>query len=209
MGIYITTEDNVAEDLLFTLTAYSDCCVIIPNEPDLDALAAGWGLCGLLEMVWHREIPLLTGSRPKDPGALWVLDALFAPLQVTRSLYCEGSMALVLVSASLQDASTLLAQQHLLPQAIIDRRLCRCPSHVPFWDVRPSVAATSSIISSYYRDLHLKPEPKVALAMLSALRVKNQMLTPDQTHLDREMLEWLTEITRENDLKPWENSSGS
>ena len=62
-----------------------------------------------------------------------------------------------------------------------------------FRDVRPRAAASASIAASYLAEQGLEPGPKLATALLFAIRTETRGGETYHSRLDRSVLLWLTE----------------
>jgi nanoRNase/pAp phosphatase (c-di-AMP/oligoRNAs hydrolase) len=93
----------------------------------------------------------------------------------------------------LGSSNHLVTRGGLRPVAVVDHHCGGSPPlDVPFADIRPSVAATATIVASYLREQGIEPGLKLASAMLYAIRTETCGCETEHSQLDRMMVLWLT-----------------
>ena len=121
-------------------------------------------------------------------------ELLEPPLQLVSSIDSPADTATILVDCEAGGTNQLLTRQALDPVAVIDHHTQPAnPPHIRFRDVRPDVVACATIAGSYLREQQIEPGPKLATAMLFAMRTETRGEEFCYSPLDRSMLMWLTE----------------
>ncbi len=238
-----------SERLLKALAPYSALRIVTHDNPDPDAIAAGWGLYRLFAEHFDKPIEFVAGGAIVRAENRHLVDLLDPPLRIVNGLAEDSDTAIVLVDCGLGTSNHLATRERLHPVAVIDHHsLCHksarsngsngsngtvglsaesnvtsgvpasgsatatsalsdsgafalgtCAStngslsEVEFADIRPSVAATATIVASYLREQGIEPGVKLASAMLYAMRTETCGCETEHSELDRSIMCWLTE----------------
>jgi nanoRNase/pAp phosphatase (c-di-AMP/oligoRNAs hydrolase) len=175
------------------LADYSVVRIVTHDNPDPDAMAAGWGLYTLFQERLDCPVELVGGGAIVRAENRHMVDLLNPPLHIVDKLDDEANAATVLVDCTLGTSNHLATRGHLQPTAIIDHHFGGpSPNGVPFTDIRPFVAATATIVASYLREQGIEPGVKLASAMLYAIRTETCGCETEHSPLDRTMVLWLT-----------------
>jgi nanoRNase/pAp phosphatase (c-di-AMP/oligoRNAs hydrolase) len=187
-----------SERLLRALSDYSLVRIVTHDNPDPDAMAAGWGLYTLFQERLDCPVELVGGGAIVRAENRHLVDLLNPPLQIVEKLDDDESTANILVDCGLGTSNHLVTRVHLQPVAIIDHHCIdqhrggTDPEGVAFTDIRPFVAATATIVASYLREQGIEPGVKLATAMLYAIRTETCGCETEHSPLDRSMVCWLT-----------------
>ncbi len=182
-----------SERLLRVLSDYSLVRIVTHDNPDPDAMAAGWGLYTLFQERLDCPVELVGGGAIVRAENRHLVDLLNPPLQIVEQLDNVETTAHILVDCGLGTSNHLATRDHLQPVAIIDHhRGETAPEGVAFTDIRPFVAATATIVASYLREQGIEPGVKLATAMLYAIRTETCGCETEHSPLDRSMVCWLT-----------------
>jgi nanoRNase/pAp phosphatase (c-di-AMP/oligoRNAs hydrolase) len=182
-----------SERLLHVLADYSLVRIVTHDNPDPDAMAAGWGLYALFQERLDCPIELVGGGAVVRAENRHLVDLLNPPLQIVDRLDDDPKAATVLVDCTLGSSNHLATRSSLTPVAIIDHHCSGAPpENVAFADIRPRVAATATIVASYLREQGIEPGVKLASAMLYAIRTETCGCETEHSQLDRTMVLWLT-----------------
>jgi nanoRNase/pAp phosphatase (c-di-AMP/oligoRNAs hydrolase) len=182
-----------SERLLYALADYSLVRIVTHDNPDPDAMAAGWGLYTLFQERLDCPVELVGGGSIVRAENRHLVDLLNPPLQMVDKLEHDAMTANVLVDCGLGTTNHLATRGELEPVAIIDHHFGGpCADHVPFTDIRPFVAATATIVASYLREQGIEPGIKLASAMLYAIRTETCGSETEHSPLDRSIVLWLT-----------------
>jgi nanoRNase/pAp phosphatase (c-di-AMP/oligoRNAs hydrolase) len=183
-----------SERLLHVLSDYSLVRIVTHDNPDPDAMAAGWGLYTLFQERLDCPVELVGGGAIVRAENRHMVDLLNPPLQIVDKLGDDEKTANILVDCGLGTSNHLATRERLNPVAIIDHHCGGlAPDNVAFTDIRPFVAATATIVASYLREQGIEPGLKLATAMLYAIRTETCGCETEHSPLDRAMVCWLTD----------------
>jgi nanoRNase/pAp phosphatase (c-di-AMP/oligoRNAs hydrolase) len=182
-----------SERLLKVLEPYSSIRIVTHDNPDPDAIAAGWGLHRLLNEHFDRRIDFVAGGAIVRAENRHLVELLDPPLQIVDRVIEDPETATILVDCGLGTSNHLATRERLRPVAVIDHHtISRAPVDVAFADIRPSVAATATISAAYLREQGIEPGVKLASAMLYAMRTETCGCETQHSELDRSIMLWLT-----------------
>jgi nanoRNase/pAp phosphatase (c-di-AMP/oligoRNAs hydrolase) len=182
-----------SDELLQTLRGYDRIFVVMHDNPDPDAIASGWGVQVLVQE--KLGIPV----RPVGGGAIvraenrHMVDLLEPPIELVDHVDFDAGTAAVLVDCGAEATNHVVTRQRIKPVAIIDHHTNGNSSHASYVDIRPDVAASATIVASYLREQDIELGPKLATAMLYAVRTETCGHETHFSPLDRSILPWLTE----------------
>ena len=180
--------------MLEALEPYQDLVVIMHDNPDPDAIATGWAVHTLVRECLDRKPRLVGGGAIVRAENRQLVSLLEPPIELTSELDLARPTGVILVDCGLTAVNHLPFAGLLDPVAVIDHHpSSRAASDlVPFQDVRPEVAASSSIAASYLWELKLEPDPRLASALLYAIRTETCGFETAHSPLDRQAIRWLT-----------------
>lgn len=182
-----------SERLLAALSEYDVVRIVTHDNPDPDAIAAGWGLYALFQSRLDCGVELVAGGAIIRAENRHLVDLLNPPIRIVNSLDNDPTTAIVLVDCGWGTTNHLATRSRLTPVAIVDHHLGnKAPSDVLFTDIRPAVAATATIVASYLREQGIDPGMKLATAMLYAIRTETCGCETEHSPLDRAIVLWLT-----------------
>src|SRR5580692_3889281 len=183
-----------SERLLRVLAPYSSIRIVTHDNPDPDAIAAGWGLHRLFTEHFDRPIEFVAGGAIVRAENRHMVELLNPPLRIVDRLAEDPDTATVLVDCGLGTSNHLATRDRLRPVAVIDHHaVARTPADIAFADIRPAVAATATIVANYLREQSIEPGVKLATAMLYAMRTETCGCETEHSELDRSIMLWLTE----------------
>jgi len=186
--------DARSQLLLDELAEYEKFLIVTHDNPDPDAIAAGWAIYDLIQKKLSKSVRLIGGGGIVRAENRHMAELLEPPLQLVSSIDSPADTATILVDCEAGGTNQLLTRQALDPVAVIDHHSQNANQpHVRFRDVRPDVVACVTIAGSYLREQQLEPGPKLATAMLFAMRTETRGEEFCYSPLDRSMLNWLTE----------------
>lgn len=194
MAVTQQTRLATSEEFLHTLEPFERVLVVTHDNPDPDAIAAGWGILALVEERLEKPVALVAGGAIVRAENRHMVELLSPPLRMVSEIKTTSECALVLVDCGLGTSNHLLTRQGLRPVAILDHHeVHQRPAEVTFIDQRPDVAATASIVADYLQQQAVEPGEKLATAMLYAIRTETRGYETHHTDLDRQVVLWLTE----------------
>jgi nanoRNase/pAp phosphatase (c-di-AMP/oligoRNAs hydrolase) len=173
--------------------AYESFVVVMHDNPDPDAIAAGWALRALCRDRLGKTPRLVGGGaivRAENRHLVKVLDP---PIELVHDLEVSETTAAILVDCGYAADNHLLAQEQVHPVAVIDHHLPRATPkrRLAFRDVRPKAAAAASIAGSYLREQKIRPGARLATALYYAIRTETRGAQVHHSRLDRSVLRWL------------------
>ena len=193
VNLSLSRMDKSAE-LLATLRDYEWVLVVMHDNPDPDAIASGWGVAVLIEEKLGKPVRVIGGGAIVRAENRHMVELLQPPIELIQEIALSPETATILVDCSGEAANHLLTRQGITPVAIVDHHTNGVRTlRVPYEDIRPDVAASASIVASYLREQQVEPGPKLATAMLYAIRTETRGQETHHSALDREILPWLTE----------------
>lgn len=171
-----------ARRLLRTLAGRRNILLTTHMHPDPDAVGSAMGMCVLLDRrlgVGPATPGGVAGDKPRITVAAkgrvggGVNDSFLRAVGVTLApwdaVHLPDYDAVVLLDTQPQFAFSPLPPE-VVPTAVVDHHRGRGrKAKIPFWDVRPEVGATCSIVFSYFMELEEPIGPDLAATMLYAI----------------------------------------
>ena len=183
-----------SDELLEALAGYERFLIIAHDNPDPDAIATGWGLHSLLQDRLGRPARLVGGGAIVRAENRHMVELLRPPVELVDDVELDAGTATILVDCGIGTTNHLLTRAGVDPVAVVDHHLTGSRRRdLPFRDIRPSVAASTTIAASYLREQRIDPGDKLATAMLYAVRTETRGTETHYSHLDRSIVLWLTE----------------
>lgn len=185
---------NKSDRLLNVLEEYSRFVIVMHDNPDPDAIASGWGLEVLISEQLRRPVRVVGGGAIVRAENRHMVELLQPPIELVDDVVVDEQTATILVDCGNEAANHLLTRKGIRPVAVIDHHSKGAKqSKLPFDDIRPDVAASATIIASYLREHRIELGPKLATAMIYAIRTETCGHETHYSELDRMILPWLTE----------------
>ena len=184
-----------SDRLLSIVSQFQRCLVVMHDNPDPDAIAAGWAIQTLIWETSRIPSRLVAGGAIVRAENRHMVDLLTPPVELVDELGDLDSTATVLVDCGLGASNHLLTREAVQPTGIVDHHANGNggAKEVAFFDVRPNVAASASIAASYLREQQIEPGAKLATALVYAIRTETVACEFHFSKLDRSILPWLTE----------------
>jgi nanoRNase/pAp phosphatase (c-di-AMP/oligoRNAs hydrolase) len=193
--------------LLNLASKYRQVVVIMHDNPDPDAIASGWAILWLLRQKLGIEARLLGGGGIVRAENRQMVTLLNPPIELVQQFEASPGTAAILVDCGPAAGNHLLATALVRPIGVIDHHDITQPQQrLPFEDIRPNVAASATIASSYLREQKLRPHEKLATALLYAIRTETRGAETHYTRLDRRVVSWLSKLADPADLAEIENA---
>ncbi len=179
--------------LLAALGAYRAVLVVTHDNPDPDAMAAGWGLALLIRKRSRLPVRLVSGGRVIRAENRRMIDLLGPPVELVDRLDPGPRTAIVLVDCDPQATNHLVGRADLRPVAAVDhhQQQKRRP-RLKFRDIRTNLAASASIVTTYLREQGVWPTVRLATALLYAIHTETQGQETGFSQVDRDAASWLT-----------------
>jgi manganese-dependent inorganic pyrophosphatase len=136
-------------------------------------------------------------THSKDPGAI-VLDAAgkVSGIATKSNLLQPSPLKLVLVDHNELSQAVPGAEKVEILEVIDHHRLGNFHTDQPIRFINQPLGSTCSVVATLYRGAGINPEPAYAALMLAGLLSDTVILkSPTTTTLDRELAEWLAELS--------------
>jgi nanoRNase/pAp phosphatase (c-di-AMP/oligoRNAs hydrolase) len=202
-----TKRSSKSDQLLAVLAEYEHCLIVTHDNPDPDAIATGWAVHTLIEEKLGRPARLIGGGGIVRAENRHLVELLQPPIELVDDITQEPGTAAVLVDCGLGTSNHLLTRSRIQPVAVIDHHMNGTRGHrLPFRDIRENAAASASIAASYLREQRIEPGPKLASALLYAIRTETCGNETYHSRLDRSIILWLTARAEPSLLAEIENA---
>jgi nanoRNase/pAp phosphatase (c-di-AMP/oligoRNAs hydrolase) len=202
-----TKRRSRSDRLLAVLAGYERCLVVTHDNPDPDAIATGWAVHTLITEKLGKPTRLIGAGGIVRAENRHMVELLQPPMELVDESPREPDSAAVLVDCGLGTSNHLLTREGIEPIAVIDHHMNGTRGHhLPFRDIREDAAASASIGASYLREQRLEPGPKLASALLYAIRTETCGHETYHSRLDRSIIVWLTARAEPSLLAEIENA---
>ncbi len=191
---------------LEVISGYHSVLIVTHDNPDPDAISTGWAVMRLIQAKLHLPVRMVGGGHIVRAENRHMMELLRPPLELTDRAPLEPCTAVVLVDAGLDATNHLLAGSETLPVAVIDHHVTTEQARIPFRDIRPRVAASASIATSYLKNEGVEPGELLATALLYALKTETRGSETFYSSVDRAALTWLTRRSNPGLLAEIENA---
>ena len=195
MKTTLSPKSTASARLLDVLDDYEQILVVMHDNPDPDAIASGWGIEVLVRQKLQKPVRVVGGGAIVRAENHHMVDLLCPPIELVDEISVDKNTATILVDCGVEATNQLLTRQGIRPVGIIDQHTIGKKSPTTrFTDIRTDVAASATIVASYLREQGIDPGPKLATAMLYAVRTETCGYATQYSPLDRSILPWLTEF---------------
>jgi nanoRNase/pAp phosphatase (c-di-AMP/oligoRNAs hydrolase) len=178
---------------LNVLGEYASFLVVMHDNPDPDAIAAGWAISCLIERRLSGSVRLVGAGAIVRAENKHMVELLSPPVELVCEIAVDERTAAILVDCGLEKTNHLLTRASARPVAIIDHHVTGDEDRkLPFADIRTGVAASASIAASYLREQQIEPGMQLATAVLYAIRTETRGTATCHSPLDRSVVTWLT-----------------
>lgn len=158
--------------------------VLTHDNPDPDAIAAGWALMRVARKLHHIRADLAYGGIIGRGENRALLEVLRVPLRPLESLDLSSYQGVALVDCQPQTGNNSLPS-NLSPTVVIDHHpLRRQTREVPFYDVREDYGATVTIVSEYLLASDVRVDRRLATALFYAIKSETQNLGREASRAD-------------------------
>ncbi|MGE3780758.1 MAG: bifunctional oligoribonuclease/PAP phosphatase NrnA [Pirellulaceae bacterium] len=202
-----TARRSKSDLLLEVLDDYQRCLIVMHDNPDPDAVATGWAVHTLIVEKLGKPVRLVGGGGIVRAENRHMVELLQPPIELLDEIRPEAGTAAVLVDCGLGTTNHVLTRAAIHPVAVIDHHMNGTRGHrLPFRDIREKAAASASIAASYLREQRIEPGPKLASALLYAIRTETCGNETYHSRLDRSIIVWLTSRAEPSLLAEIENA---
>ncbi|HVR75041.1 MAG TPA: DHH family phosphoesterase [Planctomycetota bacterium] len=182
-----------SDKLLSALDRHESVTVVTHDNPDPDAIAAGWAVAFLVAEKLRKPAKLLASGVIVRAENLCMVKLLKPPLTLSDQPPDDGS-ALVLVDCVPSGSNHILSGTALRATAVIDHhQATRGGFQASFRDIRPRCIATTSIAASYLREQEVEAPTELVTALLYAIRTEMRGDCSPLSRAERGIVAWLSE----------------
>lgn len=180
-----TTEEQL-ENLYSTISDRKNILVLTHNDPDPDALGAAFGIAALLKLrvTEDQHFDLAFGGilgRVENREMVRVLDLTFLPVE---QVVVDEYDSIILVDCQPGAGNHGLPESRL-PEVVIDHHpLLEQTKEVPYYDVRPDIGATATIVAEYLSIAGVTWEQRLATALFYGIKTDTLGLARGATEED-------------------------
>jgi nanoRNase/pAp phosphatase (c-di-AMP/oligoRNAs hydrolase) len=158
--------------------------ILVHNNPDPDAISAGWALSYLLKKKFAVNSRIVYGgriTRPENRTMIRRLDIGIKPLERVKVHRFD---VLAMVDAQPWAGNSSLPTS-LTPSIVIDHHnLRKATENVDFIDVRPHYGSSATILTEYLIEAGLAIHKRMATALYFGIKADTQNLGRDATEAD-------------------------
>jgi len=183
---------NRSDRFIKALHGYSSVTIVAHDNPDPDAIAAGWALQTLIANTDLLPTRLVGGGAIVRAENQHMVRLLKPPIELIDRLDVEANTAIILIDCQPESVNHLVdLEKHRIVAVIDHHERPRTGIRVPYRDQRLNVAATSTIASQYLREQSIQPNPALATALVYAIQTDTHSGHVSLSRTDRSMLSWL------------------
>jgi nanoRNase/pAp phosphatase (c-di-AMP/oligoRNAs hydrolase) len=194
------TKSKRSERLCAALKGHDSLLIVTHDNPDPDAIASGWGVLTLVRECLKVPARLVAGGAVVRAENRRMIELLQPPVEFVTSIEPPPGGAVVLVDCVPTAANHMFGNQAVKPVAVIDHHQPDGPRfRVPYRDIRPHVAATSTIAGEYLRELGREPGAALATALTYGIRT-DAFGRADFSRTDQRILSWLSRFASQKHL---------
>ncbi|MEQ9410732.1 MAG: DHH family phosphoesterase [Fuerstiella sp.] len=201
-----TAKQLRSSEFLRAVAEFDNIAIVTHDNPDPDAIAAGWAIRRLIRKKQKVEPLLIGGGGIVRAENKYMMSLLDPPIQLIQRFKPKDRTAAVLVDCGPSVAAHMLTSPLVEVVAVIDHHLTGQRPKLPFVDIRPRMAASATIAADYLRQQKIEPGERLATALLYAIRTETCGNEFRHTRLDRSVILWLTNFANPEWLARIENA---
>lgn len=196
-----------SDRFLKALADFENVIIATHDNPDPDAIAAGWGLYVLIRERLGKPVRLVAGGVILRAENLRMVELLKPPIELIGKLEVSARSGVVLEDCQPAAVNHLLTSSHQTFAAVIDHHQ-PVGGHIRarFTDIRPKVTAAATIVAQYLREQGIEPRPELATALVYALRTDMQAKQSTFCTADHHAFAWLMHAVDHQKLSDIENA---
>lgn len=180
--------------------------MVTHDNPDPDAISAGWAIQRLIHRKLNIDAELIGGGDVVRAENRHMMKLVTPPIQLVQQYTPASRTAAVLVDCGPAAAAHLLQNANVTTVAVLDHHLSKSKPAVPFVDIRPGIAACATMAADYLREQGISPGDRLATALLYAIRTETCGNEFRHSRLDKSIIRWLTEFANPEWLAEIENA---
>ncbi len=161
--------------------------VFLHDNPDPDAIAAGWLLARIAESMGRRSVIAYGGrlGRAENRNMVSELKIPLKSLDVVRIRNLATDRR-ALVDTQPGTGNNSFPHERLECHIVVDHHPSRKKAGIPFVDVRPDHGCAATMMLGYFSACGLRLDPNLATAVAYAVVSETQDLRREATRADRE-----------------------
>lgn len=169
--------------LLDAVAGVDQLTVVLHNNPDPDAIAAGAALKFLLEKEAGLQVDIVYQGVIGRAANKAFVEYLGLPLRQLpgENLILPDNLALVDTHTQAENNPIPKTQ---MPLIVIDHHNNYLDGQAVFSDIRPNIGATSTMLTEYLKAADLKPSKRLATALLYGIKTDTLALSRNTTTAD-------------------------
>jgi nanoRNase/pAp phosphatase (c-di-AMP/oligoRNAs hydrolase) len=158
--------------------------ILVHNNPDPDAIAAGWALSYFLKKKFAVSSRIVYGGRITRPENRTMIRRLGIGIRPLEKVKVRNFNVLAMVDTQPWGGNSSLPK-FLEPSIVIDHHSLKKPTQkVDFVDVRPHYGSSATMLTEYLIEAGLTIHKKMATALYFAIKADTQNLGRDATEAD-------------------------
>jgi nanoRNase/pAp phosphatase (c-di-AMP/oligoRNAs hydrolase) len=158
--------------------------ILVHNNPDPDAISAGWALSYLLRKKLAVHSRIAYGGRITRPENRMMIRRLGIGIRPLEKVNVHNLNVLAMVDSQPWTGNSSVPKS-LRPSIVIDHHsLKKATQDVNFIDVRPHYGSSATILTEYLMDAGLTIPKKLATALYFGIKADTQNLGRDATEAD-------------------------
>ncbi len=160
--------------------------VFLHDNPDPDAIAAGWILSSIAQHLGLETHTIYGGylGRAENRNMVKLLEIPMVPLG-HRDAFLKKDECYALVDTQPGSGNNSFPVD-FRPHIVIDHHPSRADLDVPFGDIRPDLGACTTLLLEYHEAFGAPMTSRLATAAFYAIATETQELERDATKADRE-----------------------
>lgn len=171
------------DKLLDAVTGVEQLTIVLHNNPDPDAIAAGAALKYLLEEKANLQADIVYQGVIGRAENKALVEYLGVPLHRLPDEDPDLPENLALIDTHTEATNNPLPEG-LLPLVVIDHHNNYIDGRAVFTDIRPNVGATATLMTEYLRAADCKPPRRLATALLYGIKTDTMALSRNTTAAD-------------------------
>lgn len=161
--------------------------ILTHNNPDPDALASGKALGTILLKAWDIPSRMVYSGLVARAENKAMLDLLTPEWEQKNILSDVGQFSAIALVDTQPGAGNNNLPDKIIPHIVIDHHqpLRTNLERVAFFDVRPEVGATASLVYQYLHTAGIVPDAKLATAIFYGIKADTRSLSRGDSQLDQ------------------------
>jgi nanoRNase/pAp phosphatase (c-di-AMP/oligoRNAs hydrolase) len=181
-----------SDHFLETVDKYNEVLMVTHDNPDPDAIGAGWALVELVKKKLQKPARLVAGGAVIRAENLYLVRVLEPPIELVDRLRYTKETAIVLVDCNLRADNHLLEGGNIQPTAVIDHHeYSAADRKLAHFDIRPNLGASATIATQYFYEQQLEPNKPLATALVYALQTDTHSAEATIARGDKWAYGWL------------------